>query len=196
MKIESGQPLEFLKKISPHDKEMILLATVFFWGKFNRLNIHDETFKPSLPEIDTDNPYLLGLLGFSVAQQASTDIEGNAAGKISEAIINHTSTRKLFSHLENSEIEQICHTLENAFELEELAAKSECRSLYEDVSPKLFAIARASEILWQRNKSLNIMWFNIPEGLVRKAIVEAVIIDTLGRENLGFLSSGETTKKL
>lgn len=183
MKKELSRPFEFLKKISSHDKEVILLATVFLWGKFNRQAIHDETFNPSLPEIETDNPYLIGLLGFSAAQQANADIEGDAPGKISEAIINHPSRNELFSHLENEEIEQICHRLETAFELDELAAKSECRSLYKDVSPELFAIARASEILWELNRSLKISWFNIPEGLVRKAIVEAVIKDKLGRKN-------------
>ncbi|MCX6816885.1 MAG: hypothetical protein NTZ93_03400 [Candidatus Beckwithbacteria bacterium] len=169
------RPSEFLKNISPHDKEVILLATAFFWGKFNRQAIHDETFKPSLPGIVTDDPHLIGLLGFSAAQQANADIEGDAPGKISEAIINNPSRNKLFNHLKNEEIEQICHRLEIAFELDELAAKSECRSLYTDVSPELFAIARASEILWERNRSLNIRWFNIPDGSVRKAIVEAVI---------------------
>lgn len=159
---ELKPPSEFLKNISPHDKEVIILATAFFYGKFNRQAVPNETFKPSLPE--------------------------------SEAIINSPFRNKLFSHLANEEIGRICSILEEAFESDESAAETECQSLYEDVSPELFAIARTCEMLCARNKILNIRWFDIPEGLVRKAIVEAVIIEKLGREIFRFISSGETPK--
>lgn len=194
MRKELGQSIEFLKKISPHDKEVILVAPIFFWEKHNRLAIHDGNFKPELPEVDFNDPILILRTGFSLHRQTGSDIEGDAPGKIAEAIINHPSRNTLFSHLENEEIERICYTLEEAFEYDELLARYDCTSLYADVSPEEFAVARAYEMLWERNKSLNIRWFNIPEALIRKSIVEAIIIDKLGRKNLGLISSGETPK--
>ena len=145
---EQDKLLNILEKISPLQKEILLLAPVFFWGKYMRRKINSEDFKPRVGKIDFNDPISVLKAKLDFYAQANSDIEGDVVGTISNFLIKHPKRNTLFPHLSNDRIESICFDLEDYFENQELCAEAEGWSYYDEVTPEEFAIHTADAILY------------------------------------------------
>ena len=192
MSKDLGEPLSFLEKIPPRDKEVILLGPIYFYGKYMRRNVNVEGFEPDVPEWSDDDPLSILRAGFSMRRQLYSDIEGNAVGKISDALSNHPMRGKLFPHLNNGDIRKICWELDEIFENKEFCAQCESWSHYDAESPEEFAIDTATTMLWLSGGHLGIEWFNRTyTHKDRAAIVEAIMREKIPGEIAGLLSVGK-----
>lgn len=189
------EPLSFLEKIPPRDKEIILLAPVYFYGKYMRRNINVEGFEPNVPDWNDDDPISILRAGFSIHRQINADFEGNAVGAISEALSNHSMRRKLFPHLDNEEIENICWKLDEIFENQESCAQCKSRSYYEAETPEEFAIDTAADLLPLQG-GLGISWFGHKISFKdRAAIIKAIIREKTSGKIRKLLLTGENSIK-
>lgn len=190
MSEELGEPLSFLESIPPRDKEVILLAPIYFYGKYMRRNINVEGFEPVVPPWSDDDPLSIIRAGFSIHDQVNADFTGNAVKAISAALSNHSMREKLFPHLDNSEIKNICRELDEIFENQEFCAQCESWSYYDAKTPEEFAIDAATTMLWLCGRNLRISWFSkIYKGIDRGAIVEAILREKAAKKFNGLLSS-------
>lgn len=190
MSEELGEPLSFLESIPPRDKEVILLAPIYFYSKYMRRNINIEGFEPVVPPWSDDDPLSIFRAGFSIHDQVNADVDGNAPGIISDALSNHPMRGKLFPHLEDSKIKDICRELDDMFENQEFCAECESWSYYEAKTPEEFAIEAAAMMLWLCGGNIGIGWFEKTYKYVdREAIIKAILREKTARKLNGLLSS-------
>jgi hypothetical protein len=144
---ELNEPLSIMERISPRDKEVILLAPVFFWAKYMRRKINTEGFKPVVPEVDFNDPLSILRVGFDLYRQVNSDVDGDVVGAVSDILAKHPMRAKLFPNLSDQQIRHVCSELDEIFENQELCAQCESSSHYED-GPEEFAISVAEEMLY------------------------------------------------
>jgi len=187
---ELDEPLSIMERISPRDKEVILLATIFFWGKYMRRRINSEGFEPVVPEVDFNDPISILRVGFDLRRQANSDIEDNVVSAVSDIISKHPMRGEIFPHLDNAQIRSICGELDEIFENQESCAQCESWSHYEE-GPEEFAINVADDMLWLQGRHLGLAWFSsINDWKYRRPIIKAVLREKLFSRISGLLPSG------
>ena len=142
-----------IDQISPYDKEIILLAALFFYAKSITKRAHIREFLSKIPE---DN--------FALYQIANSAIGGDTAEKIAEIFINHPLRAKLFPNLNNCSLGLACEILNKVFENEEFCRRCEVGPLdYVETTPSQFALETASIVLdlqrFNRGNNLGLEWF-------------------------------------
>lgn len=188
MKQEHGDISDFIDKIPPYDKEVIVLGTVFFWGKYLRRQKLTDDFQPDVPEVDFNDPISILSAGFSIHRQENADIDGDVVSSVADILSKHPKRSELFGHLTDINIKNICIKLEEIFENQEYCAQCEAWSYY-DVDAEDFAIDTTSQMLWIHARVLGIKWFgDIWSGKDRDAIVESVLREILPTSPAGLLA--------
>jgi len=109
---EQGALLNILERMSPHDKEVILLAPIFFWAKYMRRKINTEGFQPVVLDVDFNDPVSILRAGFDLHRQANSDINGDSVNAVSNTLTNHLLRAELFPCLEDWEIRAVCYGLD------------------------------------------------------------------------------------
>lgn len=176
------------EKISPRDKEVILIAPIYFWAKYMRRAINAEGFELQVPKFDSDDPISILKAGFALRRQANSDIEGNTVDAVSNTISEHPKRNELFPHLDDEQIEWVCQELDDIFENQEFCALCESWSYYDADSPEEFAIDVADTMLYLRGEYLGISWFTkIHRWKDRQPIIRAVIEEKLPNQPEGLL---------
>jgi len=171
-----------IDKIPPREKEIILLAPIFFLAKYQRRNILVEGFKPVMPDVDLNNPLSRIKVGFDLIRQANSDKDGNVVGAVSNIIAKHPMRAELFPNLKDEAIRRICDELDEIFEDGEHIVQCEAGTYY-DVDPEQFAIDMADFTL---RSMKNMPWFNRVDGLeARKGIIREVLKVKLDNKNSG-----------
>ncbi len=173
---------EIIEGISLRDKEVLLLAPIFFYAKYMRRNVNTEGFKLTIPEVDFSDPVSILRAGFDLQRQANSDISGDVVTAVSDILATHPLRAELFSHLTTDQIIDICTELNNIFENQEYCAQCESCSHYDgyDAEPEEFAIDTANEMLFLWGGHIGLLWFtNIREARNRQPIIEAVIMEKL-----------------
>jgi len=193
---EVDKPRDILEKIPPHDKEVILLAPIYFFGKYVRRNVNSKDFKPVIPKFDPKDPFSIIRIAFSINRQANSDIEGDAPSAISEIITKHPMRNQLFPNLKDTEISNICWELDNIFENQEYCAQCESWSLYDTKNPEEFAINASEAMLWLCGGNVGIPWFaRISLWKDREIIIKKVLKEKLSSQLHKFLPVGKFEKK-
>jgi len=188
MATEIDVPQSVMERISPRDKEVILLAPVFFWAKYMRRNIHTEGFEPVVPEVDFNDPLSRIRVGIDLHRQVNSDVDGDVVGAVSDVLSKHPMRAELFPHLDETEIISICSEFDSRFEEGEVNMLDELQSHYKD-GPEEFAIKAADEALWLPGGSLKLGWFsNINDPKVRRSIIKAILKEKLSGKISGLLS--------
>ncbi len=194
MSKDLGEPLGFLEKIPPRDKEIILLAPIYFYGKYMRRKVNVEGFRQ--PDWD-ENDFTSWLsAAHNLFDQANTDIEGDVVGAISKALTEHPMRDKLFPNLKDKDILLACQKLEDIFYNEEFVDWVEGSSSYYDVDgPNEFAIDTANSILYVYGPDIGMDWFRKIDSFDdRKLIIKAVLSEKASGNIAGLLSSGEISE--
>jgi len=192
---EIDVPLSIMEKISPRDKEVILLAPIFFWEKYMRRRINSEDFEPVVLEVDFNDPISILRAGFDLHRQANSDIDEDIVGAVSDALSKHPMRAELFPHLDDRQIRSICSELDGIFENQEFCAQCEAWSYYDDASPEDFAIGVADSMLHLQGGHMGLSWFtNIHEWRDREPIIKAVLREKLSGRISGLLSPDENGK--
>ena len=127
---EVDVPLNVMERIPPRDKEVILLAPVFFWAKYMRRNINMEGFEPVIPEVDFNDLLSMGRAGFDVHRQVNSDVDGDVVGAVSDILTNHPMRADLFPHLSDQEIRSMCSEFDQKFEEQEFVMQCEASTHY------------------------------------------------------------------
>ena len=191
---EIDEPLSIMERISLRDKEVILLAPIFFWAKYMRRNINTEGFEPVIPEINFNDPGSILRAGFDLYRQVNSDVGGDIVGAVSDALSEHPMRAKLFPNLGDQEIRYICSELDEIFENQEFCAQCESWSHYED-GPEDFAINVADTMLYLQGGYIGLSWFtNIDKWKDRQPIIKAVLREKLSGGTRGLLLPGENGK--
>jgi len=128
---EHDETSRILEKISPRDKEVILLAAIFFWEKYMRRRISSKDFVLKVPEVDLNDPISVLRAGFELNDQANSDIDGNAAIAISALILENPKRDELIPHLPDTEVKYICSDLDEMFENQEFCAQCKSWTYYD-----------------------------------------------------------------
>jgi hypothetical protein len=184
---EIYQSQSIVEKISPRDKEVILLAPVFFWAKYTRRKINLEGFEPDVQEVDFNDPISILRAGFDLQRQANSDIDGDIVGAVSDTISRHPKRNEFFPHLTDEQIQNICNELNNIFENQEYCAQCEAWSYY-DQDPKDFAINIADSMLLLKGRQVGLLWFSdIFEWKNRQQIMKTVLREKLVKRASGLL---------
>lgn len=179
---------DIVEKIPPRDKEVILLAPIFFWAKYMRRKINTKDFELVIPEVDFSDPHSILGTWFYLHKQANSDVDGDAVGAVSDVLSKHLMRAELFPHLNDREIRNICSELDEIFENQEFCAQCESWSYYY-AGPEDFAIGVAETMLWLRGGHMGLSWFtNIHKWRDRQAIIEAVLREKLSGRISGLLS--------
>jgi hypothetical protein len=187
--IEKGPNI--FEKISPRDKEVILLAPLFFWEKYMRRNGNSADFKPNILKFDPNDPISILKSGFDLHRQLNDDIDGDIVKAFSESLARHPMRIKLFPSLDDSDVKHVCTVLDMIFENQEFCAQSEGWSLYNS-DPEEFALGVANSMLYFEGSKIRLSWFEkINKAEDRQLIVERVLKEKLGNKAIGLLSSGE-----
>jgi len=188
---EVDVPQSVLERIPPRDKEVILLAPVFFWAKYMRRNINIEGFEPVIPEVDFHDLLSIGRAGFDVHRQVNSDVDGDVVGAVSDILTKHPKRAEFFPHLSDQDIRSVCSDLDQTFEEQEFVMQCEASTHYEGGSEE-FAIKAADEALWLQGGYLKLGWFShIKDWKVRHQIIKAVLREKLFGTIRGLLSSDE-----
>jgi len=184
-------PPDLMDKIPPRDKEVILLAPIFFWGKYERRKINTEGFEPVVPEVDFSDPISIIRAGFDLHRQANSDIDGDVVGTVSDILSRHPMRGELFPHLSDEQIRSICSELDDIFENQEFCAQCESWSYY-DEGPEDFAINVADTMLYLQGRHIGLSWFtHINKWRNRQPIIKAVLKEKLIGKSRGLLPIGE-----
>lgn len=194
---ELCESVNIIEKISTHDKEIILLAPVFFWAKYLRRNINFENFEPATQKIDFDDPLSILKAVFDLQRQSNSDIEGNVVNSVSDILSKHSRRNIFFSHLDDNQIYSICSQLNSMFENQEYCAQCEAWSYYDEESPEDFAIKTAETMLYLTAKKIGLSWYaNIDEKKSRQSIMKSVLKENLAKTNhqKPALAAGFSTK--
>ena len=196
---ELDEPLSIIEKIPPRDKEVILLATTFFWGKYKRRRIYSKDFKPLSPEIDWDDDMsrIMGQIEFY--RQQNDDIDGDAVDAVSNILSKHPMRDKFFPHLDNKQKEKICSTLNTLFEIQEFKLQKQDASFYCFKNVEEFAINVTDTILHLKGGYYGITWFgkidkSLERSKYRQSIIRAVLNEKLSGKIDGLLSLGKDKK--
>ena len=188
---EQGALLNILERMSPHDKEVILLAPIFFWAKYMRRKINTEGFQPVVLDVDFNDPVSILRAGFDLHRQANSDINGDSVNAVSNTLTNHPLRAELFPCLEDWEIRAVCYGLDKIFENQEFCAECESWSYY-DSEPEEFAINVANEMLQLDGR---LTWFSkIDDWEFRQLIIKAILKEKLSRRVHGLPLPGENGK--
>jgi hypothetical protein len=191
---EVDVPQSILERIPSRDKEVILLAPIFFWAKYMRRNINTEGFEPVIPEVDFNDLLSIGRAGFDVVRQVNSDVDGDVVGAVSDILTKHPKRAEFFPHLSDQDIWSICSGFDQKFEEQEFVMQCESSTHYEG-GPEEFAISAADETLWLQGGSLKLGWFShINDWKVRRSIIQAVLKEKLSGKISGLLSSDENGK--
>lgn len=188
---EFNETLGIVERIPPRDKEVILLATVFFWAKYMRRKINTEGYKPVIPKVDFNDPMSISRVGFDLHRQANSDIDGDIIGAVSNLISRHPMRSEIFPHLSNEQIVDICSELDNIFENQEFCAQCESWSYY-DQGPEDFIINVTDTMLYLKGGPIGLSWFAcIHEWKHRQPIIKAVVKEKLAKQTSNSLPIGK-----
>jgi len=182
--------IALIDKIPPREKEIILLAPIFLWAKYQRRNVGVKGFEPIMPKIDFNDPWSRISAAFDLLRQENSDIDGNVVGAVSNIIAKHPMRAELFPNLKDEDIRNICDELDEIFEDGEHIAQCHAGTYY-DPDPEQFAIDMADFTL--TSMSGGVSRFNrVNDQETRKGIIREVLREKLGKKsNDLFLSEGK-----
>ena len=190
MRKEFEVPPSLMDKIPPRDKEIILLAPIFFWAKYMRRRINTEGFEPVVPEVDFNDPISILRAGFDLQRQVNSDVDGDVVSAVSDILAKHPMRTELFPYLNDQQIREICSELDEIFENQEFCAQCESWTHY-DQGPEDFAIGVAEEMLWLKGREIGLSWFSDILGWRnRLPIIKAVLREKLANKAHGLLPIG------
>lgn len=179
---ELCESVNIIEKISTRDKEIILLAPVFFWGKYVRRKINFENFEPVTQKIDFDDPLSILRAAFDLQRQSNSDIEGDVVDSVSDILSKHSGRNIFFPHLGDNQIYSICGQLNSMFENQEYCAQCEAWSYYDEESPEDFAIKTAETMLYLTAQQIGLSWYaNIDKKKSRQSIMKSVLKENLAK---------------
>ncbi|MFA6042639.1 MAG: hypothetical protein WCV85_06190 [Patescibacteria group bacterium] len=165
-----------MRKPNLREQQIIFFSIVFFWLKFTRQNCLQPGYKPPVPPEDlytTPVQERFRFLIFDLPQGIHGDRDGNIVEAVLQAVEQHPKRWQFFSELTDSQLQDVASTLNSIFENQELCARSESWTYYDQDTPEEFAITGAVDILWLTKL---IPWYSESNTFAeREAIVLTVL---------------------
>lgn len=156
-----------------------------------RRKINFDNFEFDISGIDFDGSFPISHAGFELRKQENSDIEGDAAGGISQFLINHQKRDEFFPDLDDEEIIRMCRVFDEEFENAEMVMRNRGNSYYEDVGLEKFVIDNADNTLYFLGRRLGIGWYSkIHRWKDRQPIIRTVLVEKLSVGIGGLLSAG------
>lgn len=168
---------EIYESIPTRDRQIIVLAAMYFWMKYQRQNEQQDNYSPPTPSFNDTNPEFIQIIreGLKLHRNRHGDIEGDPVSGYAEIIKDHPQRAELFGLLSDTQIRAVCRSLDAMFENQEFCATCEGWSLWDDQSPTEFTLNTTPYILWLETSN-QLPWFRkIPMHTIRRAIVEGVL---------------------
>lgn len=169
-----------LEGITEIEREVVLLAVLFFGAKRKRLKIAQGEHRVIEPELKPEEPSWLTILRWSFAQarEEFSDIEGDIVGFVTSKILESPVRKNFFPYLGDKKIERICAELNKMFENQEFCAQCESWSYYQ-IEPEEFQFFVAADMIYLCANNLGIpelyKWKGYINGKKRTNLVKKII---------------------